>query len=58
MIPEQGHAKAQYNLGVIYANGEGTLTDKIQSAYWIKKSFENGYSDAKDFWDKFELWQY
>ena len=28
-LAEQGHAQAQYNLGLLYRNGEGTLTDKM-----------------------------
>ena len=55
---EQGFAVAQYNLGLMYYNGEGTLTDKKQAAYLIKKSYENGLEVAKEFWNENELWKY
>tara|TARA_B110000046_G_scaffold56964_1_gene63492 strand:+ start:1211 stop:1510 length:300 start_codon:yes stop_codon:yes gene_type:complete len=55
---EEGYAIAQYNLGVMYFNGVGTLTDKKQSADWTRKSCENGYEPAKEFWDKYELYKY
>ena len=55
---EQGDAKAQYNIGVMYFNGEGTLTNKSKCASWIRVSYENGFEQANDFWDKFELYKY
>lgn len=44
---EQGDAEAQFNLGVMYDNGAGTLTDKKQAFYWYKKSAEQGYAKAQ-----------
>ncbi len=44
---EQGDARAQYNLGVMYDNGESTLTDKKQAFYWYKKSAEQGDARAQ-----------
>jgi len=44
---EQGDAAAQNNLGKMYYNGEGTLTDKKQAVYWYKKSAEQGLADAQ-----------
>ena len=35
---EQGHAKAQYNLGIMYENGEGTPVDNAKAAYWFMQS--------------------
>jgi TPR repeat protein len=55
---EQGHADAQYNLGLMYFLGDGTSINKSQSAFWIRKSYENGVEAAKDFWDKNELYKY
>jgi TPR repeat protein len=55
---EQGDANAQFDLGVMYDNGEGTLMDKKQAAYWIKQAYENGSSEAKDAWEEYELWKY
>jgi len=40
---EQGIAKAQFMLGLMFYGGEGTLTDKKQAAYWIKKSNKSRY---------------
>jgi hypothetical protein len=31
---DQGYAKAQYNLGVMYANDKGVLKDAKQAVYW------------------------
>jgi len=31
---EQGDSRAQYNLGVKYSNGIGTLTDEKKALYW------------------------
>jgi TPR repeat protein len=44
---EQGYAQAQYNLGLMYYNGEGTLTDKKQAFYWYQKSAEQGHAKAQ-----------
>jgi TPR repeat protein len=40
-LAEQGHAGAQYNLGISYFCGQGVLKDKVQSKYWTKKAYEN-----------------
>ena len=44
---EQGDAEAQFNLGIMYYTGEGTLTDKKQAFYWYKKSAEQGDAEAQ-----------
>ena len=41
----QGNAAAQYNLGVMYANGEGVPKDDAQAVQWYRKAAEQG--DAK-----------
>ena len=41
---EKGDAKAQYKLGVCYADGEGVSKDLKQAVYWWKKSAEQGYA--------------
>ena len=46
---EQGDSRAQYNLGVKYSKGIGTLTDKKQAFYWWKKSAEQGFAEAQFF---------
>ena len=63
-LAEQGNADAQYNLGVMYANGEGVLKDLSKAKYWIKKAYENpGVSAstkglAEWNWNLFKLWKY
>ena len=57
-LAEQGHAGAQYNLGRRYYLGEGTSVDMKQAACWIKKAYENGFENAKFFWEAKELWRY
>ncbi|VVM20369.1 hypothetical protein BSPWISOXPB_9059 [uncultured Gammaproteobacteria bacterium] len=52
---EQGYAGAQYNLGVMYANGEGALQDLSKAKYWIKKAYEGGNARAKEALGAFEL---
>ncbi|MGK2959439.1 MAG: tetratricopeptide repeat protein [Acidimicrobiales bacterium] len=31
---EQGHARAQYNLGIMYAKGQGVAQDYVQAHMW------------------------
>ncbi len=49
---------SQLKLGIQYYFGKGTLIDKKQSAYWVRKSYENGNEDAKNIWEELELWKY
>lgn len=32
---DQGHAKAQFNLGLMYANGQGVPQSNIQAHVWL-----------------------
>ena len=57
-LAKSGNTDAQYNLGIMYFYGYGTLSNKQKSAYWIKKAYGNGISDAKENWDRNELWKY
>ena len=41
---EQGDAAAQYNLGVIYYNGEGVTQDYAEAVKWYRKAAEQGYA--------------
>ena len=43
---EQGHAKAQFNLGVMYRNGEGVPRDYVQAYFWWSLSGAQGEQDA------------
>lgn len=45
---EQGHADAQFNLGLMYANGEGVGQDMMQAVELFKKAAEQGHVDAQN----------
>ena len=42
---EQGDADAQFNLGVMYRNGQGVKQDDFEAVKWYRKAAEQG--DAK-----------
>ena len=44
---EQGDANAQFNLGVMYANGEGVIQDYKQAVKWYRKAAEQGDATAQ-----------
>jgi hypothetical protein len=44
---EQGYAEAQYNLGVMYANGEGVPEDDTEAVKWYRKAAEQGLAKAQ-----------
>ena len=44
---QQGSAQAQYNLGVMYAKGEGVEKDHGLAVYWFHKAAEQGYARAQ-----------
>jgi Sel1 repeat len=44
---EQGDAKAEYNLGIIYGRGQGVPPDQSESTKWIRKSAQKGYAAAQ-----------
>ncbi len=44
-LAEQGNAKAQYNLGVMYDKGRGVPQDYAKAVGWWRKAAEQG--DAK-----------
>ena len=43
---EQGHAQAQYNLGLIYGKGHGVPQDFAAGLKWLQLAAEQGYVDA------------
>lgn len=47
MAAEQGHARAQRNLGVCYENGYGVSEDKSEAVIWYTKAAEQGNADAQ-----------
>ena len=43
----QGNAKAQFNLGMMYAAGTGILQDSVEAAYWFRKAAKQGNAKAQ-----------
>ena len=43
----QGNARAQYELGVAYANGDGVATDYAEAAHWFSEAAHNGNPEAR-----------
>ena len=50
-LAEQGDAKAQYNLGVMYALGQGVIADKVYAHMWGNILNSNGHKDGKKIMD-------
>ncbi len=51
--------EAQYNVGLMYLYGTGgQLKDWVEASKWIEKAAKKGSKEAKQCWDKFELWHY
>ncbi len=46
-LAEQGHAESQYNLGWLYANGNGVAVDMDRAFYWWKQAAAQGHADAE-----------
>ncbi len=46
-LAEQGHATAQYNLGIMYDNGQGVLQDYAKAVKWVRKAAEQGDANAQ-----------
>ena len=44
---EQGFAAAQYNLGLMYAEGNGVPEDDGEAARWYRLSAEQGFASAQ-----------
>ena len=44
---EQGSSAAQFNVGLLYSNGEGVLQDYAEAVRWYKLAAEQGDSDAQ-----------
>lgn len=45
---EQGHAEAQFNLGVMYFKGKGVIDrDYFEAERWFQKAADQGHAEAK-----------
>ena len=51
-LAEEGSAKAQYKLALMYEKGEGFLQDFVYAHMWANLSVANGYADARSLRDK------
>ena len=48
MAGEQGFVQAQFNLGLMYAKGQGVLQDYKESIKWFRKAAEQGHALAQN----------
>jgi len=46
-MAEVGYARAQYDLGVVYAKGRGVAQDYVEAAKWYRLAADQGDSDAQ-----------
>lgn len=46
-LAKKGYAEAQYNLGWLYANGNGLNIDMQRAFYWWKAAANQGHADAQ-----------
>ena len=46
-LAQQGLAVAQYNLGVMYGNGQGVPQDYAQALKWYRKAALQGHASAQ-----------
>jgi len=46
-LAEQGLDQAQYNLGVLYKQGEGVPQDYAKAVYWYRLAAEQGHASAQ-----------
>ena len=46
-LAEEGDAKSQTNLGILYFNGKGVLKDYKKAVEWLTKAAEQGEAEAQ-----------
>ena len=54
LAAEQGQANAQFNLGVMYDNGEGVLKDSVRAHMWYNIAGANRNETARELRDNLE----
>ena len=47
MAADQGHAKAQYNLGLMYDEGRGVPQSDTEAVKWYRKAADQGHAKAQ-----------
>ena len=45
---DEGYAEAEYNIGMLYANGQGVSRNLSQARLWMEKAAARGYEKARD----------
>ena len=48
MAAEQGHARAQHNLALMYENGEGVPKDYSEAAKWYRLAADQGLASSQN----------
>jgi TPR repeat protein len=48
-LADQGDADAQYNLGIMYDNGEGVPENDAEAVKWYRKAAEQGVASAQNY---------
>jgi TPR repeat protein len=48
LAADQGHAVAQYSLGVCYSNGTGVVKDEREAVKWYRLAADQGYASSID----------
>ena len=51
-LAERGDAEAQYNLGFMYAVGQGVRQDFVRAYMWLDLAAAQGYPDAISYRDR------
>jgi len=46
-LAERGNPAAQFHLGLMYANGDGTPRDRAEAARWYRESASRGFAAAQ-----------
>lgn len=46
-LADQGIPDAQFNLGVLYANGQGVALNNGEAVRWYQRAAEQGYANAQ-----------
>jgi TPR repeat protein len=44
---EQGYVKAEFNLGLLYKNGDGVTQNYAEAVKWFRKAAEQGQAEAQ-----------
>lgn len=49
MAAKQGHADAQYSMGLLLMSGKGLVRNDKEAMYWMQQAAKNGHKDAKGY---------